>query len=151
MASGINKVILIGNLGDDPTMTQTKNGEPVANITLATGESWKDKNTGEKKELTEWHQIVFFRGLAGIVGEYLKKGSKIYVEGKLVTMKWQNAEGQDRWTTKIHGREMRMLGGGESKASGDAHQKPKDISDNNQSTESRSPNVQMDFDDDIPF
>ncbi len=109
MANGVNKVILIGNLGADPEVKYMPNGEAVVNMTVATGESWKDKNTGEKVEKTEWHRIVAFRRLAEIISEYLQKGSKVYVEGKLQTRKWQDKEGKDNWTTEIIANEMRML------------------------------------------
>lgn len=112
MARGINKVILIGNLGKDPETRFTPvDGKPVTNITLATSESWKDKKTGEQQERTEWHRVVFFNRLAEIAGEYLKKGSKIYVEGSLRTRKWQGQDGQDRYTTEIIASEMQMLDG----------------------------------------
>ena len=111
MARGVNKVILIGNLGNDPEVRYTPNGSAVANITLATSSSWRDKQTGELQERTEWHRIAFFNRLAEIVGEYLHKGSKIYVEGSLRTRKWQDKSGQDRYTTEIVANEMQMLGG----------------------------------------
>jgi single-strand DNA-binding protein len=110
MAS-VNKVILVGNLGKDPEIRYMTNGEAVANVTIATTESWKDKTTGEKKELTEWHRLVFRSKLAEIVGQYLKKGSAVYVEGRIRTRKWQDKEGQERYTTEIDVREMQMLGG----------------------------------------
>ncbi len=110
MARGINKVILVGNLGKDPDMKYTASGAAIANITVATSESWNDKQTGEKQEKTEWHRVVFFRRLAEIVGEYLHKGSQVYIEGKLQTRKWQDQNGQDRYTTEIVGNEMQMLG-----------------------------------------
>lgn len=106
----VNKVILIGRLGKDPETRYMTSGEAVTNVTLATSENWKDKN-GEKQEKTEWHNLVFYRRLAEIAGEYLKKGSQIYVEGKLATRKWQTKEGQDRYTTEIIVNEMQMLGG----------------------------------------
>jgi single-strand DNA-binding protein len=109
MAS-VNKVILVGNLGADPEIRYLPNGDAVANIRLATTESWKDKATGEKKELTEWHRVVFYRKLAEIAGQYLKKGSQIYVEGRIRTRKWQGQDGQDRYTTEIEANEMQMLG-----------------------------------------
>jgi single-strand DNA-binding protein len=115
MARGINKVILIGNLGQDPEVKYMPSGAAVANVRLATTDAWKDKNTGEQQERTEWHNVVFFARLAEIVGEYLKKGSKIYVEGRLQTRKWQGKDGQDRWSTEIVANEMQMLdskGGG---------------------------------------
>lgn len=110
MASrGVNKVILVGNLGNDPETRHMPNGGAVTNLTLATSESWKDKNTGEQREKTEWHRIIGFNRLAEIMGEYLKKGSKIYIEGKLQTRKWQDNEGNDRYTTEIVANEMQML------------------------------------------
>ena len=109
MAS-VNKVILIGNLGKDPETRYMPNGDQVTNITLATTETWKDKGSGEQKEATEWHRVVFFRRLAEIAGQYLKKGSQVYIEGRLRTRKWQGQDGQDRYTTEIHADEMKMLG-----------------------------------------
>ena len=110
MASrGINKVIIVGNLGKDPEIRHTPSGVAVASVTVATSETWKDKNTGQQKEQTEWHRIVFFNRLAEIVNEYLKKGSKIYVEGALQTRKWQDQNGQDRYTTEIKASTMQML------------------------------------------
>lgn len=114
MAKGVNKVILIGRLGKDPETRYMPSGSAVTNITLATSEQWKDKETGEKKERTEWHNVVFFNKLAEIVAEYLKKGSQVYLEGRLQTEKWQDKEGNDRYTTKIYANEMQMLGGKES-------------------------------------
>ena len=111
MARGINKVILIGNLGNDPDTRYTAGGAAVANITLATNESWRDKESGEMQERTEWHKVVFFARLAEIVSEYLRKGSQVYIEGRLQTRKWQDKEGNDRWTTEIVANEMQMLGG----------------------------------------
>lgn len=111
---GINKVILIGHLGQDPEIRYMPNGNAVANITLATSETWRDKQSGEQKERTEWHRVVFFGKLAEIVGEYLRKGSQVYVEGRLQTRKWQGQDGQDRYTTEIVvdiGGTMQMLGG----------------------------------------
>ncbi len=112
----VNKVILIGRLGKDPETRYMPNGEAVTNATLATSENWKDKS-GEKQEKTEWHNLVFYRRLAEIAGEYLKKGSQVYVEGKLQTRKWQTKEGQDRYTTEIIVNEMTMLGGKSSGSS----------------------------------
>ena len=106
----VNKVILVGRLGKDPETRYMTNGEAVTNVTLATSENWKDKS-GEKQEKTEWHNLVFYRRLAEVAGEYLKKGSQIYVEGKITTDKWQDKEGKDRYTTKIVVNEMTMLGG----------------------------------------
>jgi len=111
MARGINKVILIGNITKDPEVKYMPNGNAVANITIATNESWKDKNTGEQVDKTEYHRVVFFRRLAEIVGEYLHKGSKVYIEGKLQTRKWQNKDGVDMYTTEIVAHEMQMLDG----------------------------------------
>ena len=110
MAS-VNKVILVGNLGADPETRYMPNGDAVANVRLATTESWKDKQSGEKREVTEWHRVVFYRKLAEIVGQYLKKGSSVYIEGRIRTRKWQDKEGQERYTTEIEATEMQMLGG----------------------------------------
>ena len=120
MARGVNKVILVGNLGKDPDMKYTASGTAIANITVATTESWNDKQTGEKQEKTEWHRVVFFRRLAEVVGEYLRKGSQVYIEGKLQTRKWQDQNGQDRYTTEIVASEMQMLGGRGGDAGGSA-------------------------------
>jgi len=110
MARGINKVILIGNLGRDPEMRYAPSGLAVANVTLATSESWKDKQSGEMQERTEWHKVVFYQRLAEIVGEYLRKGSKVFIEGRLRTTKWQDkTTGQDRYTTEIIADNMQML------------------------------------------
>lgn len=110
MAS-LNKVILIGNLGADPETRYAPSGDAICNIRLATTDTWKDKASGEKKEATEWHRVVFFGRLAEVAGEYLRKGSQIYIEGRLTTRKWQDKDGQDRYTTEIRGDEMKMLGG----------------------------------------
>jgi len=109
MSRGINKAIIVGNLGADPEVRYTAGGSAVANITVATSDTWKDKSTGEMQERTEWHRVVFFARLAEVAGEYLRKGSKIYVEGRLQTRKWQNKDGQDVYTTEIVGNEMQML------------------------------------------
>jgi len=109
MARGVNKVILIGVLGQDPEVKYMPNGNAVANISMATSESWKDKQTGQTQERTEWHRVVFFNRLGEIAGEYLKKGSKVYIEGSLRTRKWQGQDGQDRYTTEIVASEMQML------------------------------------------
>jgi single-strand DNA-binding protein len=111
MARGINKVILIGNLGNDPETRYMPSGGAVTNVSIATSESWKDKQTGQPQERTEWHRVVFFNRLAEIAGEYLRKGSKVYVEGSLRTRKWQDKSGQDKYTTEIVGNEMQMLDG----------------------------------------
>ena len=108
MAS-VNKAILVGNLGANPEVRYMTNGDAVANIRMATTESWKDKASGERREMTEWHRVVFYRRLAEIVGEYLKKGSSIYVEGRIRTRKWKDREGQERYTTEIEATEMQML------------------------------------------
>ena len=114
MAS-VNKVILVGNLGRDPEIRYAPSGDAICNLSIATTDTWKDKQTGEKREATEWHRVVFFGKLAEIAGQYLKKGRAIYVEGRLQTRKWQDKDGQDRYTTEIRGNEMQMLGGrGES-------------------------------------
>nr|WP_314741250.1 single-stranded DNA-binding protein [uncultured Haemophilus sp.] len=107
--AGVNKVIIVGNLGNDPEMRTMPNGEAVANISVATSESWTDKNTGERREVTEWHRIVFYRRQAEVAGQYLRKGSKVYVEGRLRTRKWQDQNGQDRYTTEIQGDVLQML------------------------------------------
>ncbi len=109
MARGVNKVILIGNLGVDPEVRYTANGSAVTNVRLATTDSWRDRQTGEQQERTEWHRIVFFGKLAEIAGEYLRKGSKVYIEGRLQTRKWQGQDGQDRYTTEIVANDMQML------------------------------------------
>ncbi|MDO8465325.1 MAG: single-stranded DNA-binding protein [Gallionella sp.] len=151
----VNKVILIGRLGKDPETRYMTNGEAVTNATLATSENWKDKS-GEKQEKTEWHNLVFYRRLAEIAGEYLKKGSQIYVEGKLQTRKWQTKEGQDRYTTEIIVNEMTMLGG---KSSGGGsfevvENKPASSSGSAAAPAKSAPAAKGsfdNFDDDIPF
>ena len=110
MAS-VNKVILVGNLGADPETRYTQGGDAICSIRLATTDSYKDKNSGEKREVTEWHRVVFYRKLAEIAGQYLKKGSQVYIEGKIKTRKWQDKDGQDRYTTEIEADTMQMLGG----------------------------------------
>ena len=107
--AGINKVIIVGFLGNDPELRTMPNGEAVANISVATSEAWTDKSTGERREVTEWHRIVFYRRQAEICGEYLKKGSHVYIEGRLRTRKWQDQNGQDRYTTEIQGDVLQML------------------------------------------
>ena len=111
MARGVNKVIVVGNLGNDPETRYMPSGSAVTNMTVATNESWKDKQTGEQKERTEWHKVAMFGRLAEIAAEYLRKGSQVYIEGKLRTRKWQGQDGQDRYTTEIIADEMQMLGG----------------------------------------
>ncbi|MFC1088224.1 single-stranded DNA-binding protein [Pasteurella multocida] len=109
--AGVNRVIILGNLGNDPDVRTMQNGDLVASISVATSESWIDKNTNERREVTEWHRIVFYRRQAEICGQYLKKGSKVYVEGRLRTRKWQDQNGQDRYTTEIQGDVLQMLDG----------------------------------------
>ncbi|WP_461538694.1 single-stranded DNA-binding protein [Spongorhabdus nitratireducens] len=122
MARGVNKVILVGNLGNDPDVRFTPGGSPVANLSVATSESWTDRNTNQRQERTEWHRVVIFGKLAEIAQQYLKKGSKVYLEGKLQTRKWQDQQGQDRYTTEIvvdgFGGQMQMLDGREGGAMG---------------------------------
>ncbi len=164
MAS-VNKVILIGNLGQDPEVKYMPSGGAVANISIATTENWKDKATGEKKEKTEWHRVVFFNRLAEIVGEYLRKGSSVYVEGQLRTRKWQDQSGQDKYTTEIVAREMTMLGGkagGSSDFSpspqqqqpqqgGGAPQQQAPAQAQGGAPQTAAPQSFDNFDDDIPF
>ena len=119
MARGINKVILVGNLGSDPETRYTASGSAITNISVATSESWRDKQSGEQQEKTEWHRIVFFNRLAEIAGEYLRKGSQVYIEGKLQTRKWQDKSGQDRYSTEVVANEMQMLGGRGGSGGGD--------------------------------
>jgi single-strand DNA-binding protein len=148
MARGVNKVILIGNLGKDPEVRYTPSGLAVANVTLATSESWKDKQSGESQERTEWHRVVFYQRLAEIVGEYLRKGSKIFIEGKLRTSKWQDkTTGADRYTTEIIADSMQMLDSkGGSAPDATAYEK-------SAATASAMPSAASadTFDDDIPF
>ena len=125
MARGINKVILIGNLGQDPETRAMPSGKAVANVRVATSESWRDKTTGEQKEQTEWHTVVFFDRLAEIAAEYLRKGSQVYIEGRLRTRKWQDKSGNDRYTTEIVANEMQMLGGRPGGASGGGERAPR--------------------------
>lgn len=148
MARGVNKVILVGNLGRDPEVRYMPSGNAVANVTVATTESWKDKQSGEKQERTEWHNVVFYSRLAEIAGEYLKKGSQVYVEGSLRTRKWQDKNGNDRYTTEIIASDMQMLGGrGGSAGYGAADAGPPMT----ESTAVPSGSAASDFDDDIPF
>lgn len=179
MARGINKVIVVGNLGQDPEVRYTTSGAAVTNISVATSEQWKDKNSGEDVVKTEWHRIVFFGRLAEIAGEYLKRGSQVYIEGKLQTRKWQDQNNQDRYTTEIVANEMQMLGarqsggqgqfagGGQAPAAPRANNQQQNqggsYQNNNQSQQnsnqqnnsqggqqSQQPSFD-DFDDDIPF
>ena len=180
MASrGVNKVILVGNLGQDPEVRYMPNGGAVANITLATSESWRDKQTGENKEITEWHRVVLFGKLAEVAGEYLRKGSQVYIEGQLRTRKWQDQGGQERYTTEVVvnvGGTMQMLGGrqqggnapgggGQGNNNGWGQPQQPQQGNNNQfsggaqSRPQQQPSAPasnnneppMDFDDDIPF
>lgn len=167
MASrGINKVILIGNLGKDPETRYMPSGGAVTNVTIATSETWKDKSTGQNQEKTEWHRVVFFNRLAEIVAEYLRKGSKVYVEGRLQTRKWQGQDGQDRYTTEIVANEMQMLDSRGAGASSGGYDSPPPMG--TESPPAGQPAVSRpaatpaaapapakpmadDFDDDIPF
>jgi single-strand DNA-binding protein len=152
MARGVNKVILIGNLGNDPEIRYTPNGNAVANLSLATSESWRDKQSGELQDRTEWHRIVFFNRLAEIVGEYLRKGSKVYIEGSLRTRKWQDKTGMDRFTTEIIANEMHML---DSRSGGSSNASPKEAATTTSETappeEASAVAAPENIDDDIPF
>ncbi len=156
MAS-VNKVILVGNLGKDPETRYMPNGDQVTNITIATSENWKDKSSGEQKEATEWHRVVFFRRLAEIAGQYLKKGSQVYVEGSLKTRKWQDKDGQDRYTTEIVADEMKMLGKREGmgdappRESGGGRPSARPQTQNDSSPSSGAGGGFGDVEDDIPF
>ena len=143
---GVNKVIIVGNLGNDPEARYANNGSAIANISVATTESWKDKNTGEQQDKTEWHRIVMFNRLGEIAAEYLKKGSQVYIEGRLQTRKWQDKSGQDRYTTEIVANEMQMLGG-RSGSAGDAGSRPTPNADAGQ----QQPQPSNEFSDPIPF
>ncbi|MES2219249.1 MAG: single-stranded DNA-binding protein [Pseudomonadota bacterium] len=149
MAKGsVNKVILIGNLGKDPEVRYTPNGLAVANITIATSEVWKDKTSGENQERTEWHRVALYSRLAEITGEYLRKGSKVFIEGRLQTRKWQDkTTGQDRYTTEIIADTLEMLG----KAGGGTTQSDTPMSSPAKATETSQAEPTDNFDDDIPF
>lgn len=153
MAS-VNKVIIVGNLGKDPETRYAPSGDAVTNIVVATTETWKDKTSGEKREATEWHRVVFFGKLAEIAGQYLKKGSQVYLEGKLKTRKWQDKDGQDRFTTEINADEMKMLG---SKGDGQQQegQRPQQTQQRPPANTQRQPQGPAggfsDFEDSIPF
>lgn len=153
MARGINKVILIGNLGQDPDVRYMPNGNAVTTASLATTEAWKDKQSGETQTRTEWHRIVFFNRLAEIAGEYLRKGSKVYIEGSLRTRKWQDKSGQDRYTTEIIANEMQMLDSRGSSAGSTSFENTTTASENSAApTNIPEPAADGDnFDDDIPF
>ena len=169
MARGINKVIIVGNCGQDPETRYLPSGGAVTNMSLATSEAWKDKNTGEQQERTEWHKVVFFNRLGEIAGEYLKKGSKVYVEGSLRTRKWQGQDGSDRYTTEIVASEMQMLDsrGGQEGGGGGGYQQNRPQQNQgqqnqgqqnqgqqqqqNQAPKQQAPQGMDSFDDDIPF
>ncbi|TVS11639.1 MAG: single-stranded DNA-binding protein [Wenzhouxiangella sp.] len=148
MARGINKVILIGNLGADPETRHTAGGNAVANLSVATSEAWRDRQSGEQRENTEWHRVVLFGKLAEIAGEYLRKGGKVYLEGRLQTRKWQDRDGNDRWTTEIIANEMQMLdsrgGSGSMEDSSGSYSR----SDSGNKSPAPSPEG---LEDDIPF
>lgn len=141
---GVNKVILIGNLGRDPEVKIMNSGDSAVNLTIATSDSWKDKKTGENIEKTEWHRVVAFKRLAEIMGEYLKKGSKVYIEGRLQTRKWQGQDGQDKYTTEIVANSMQMLDGKPQAGSSQQANSPKPASTTSQTQTEE-------LDDDIPF
>ena len=156
MSRGINKVILVGNLGSDPEVRATTTGSRVARISVATSEAWTDKNTGQKQEKTEWHRVVFFSRLAEIVEQYLTKGSKVYVEGRLRTNKWQDKDGQDRYTTEIIADNMQMLDGRSGGEGGQGnYQSTAPMDPPSQSAPKSAPAAtggpDINFDDDIPF
>lgn len=145
--SGINKVILIGNLGQDPEIRSTSSGSSVANVSIATSESWADKQSGEKVVKTEWHRVVFFNRLAEVVQQYVKKGDKLYIEGKLQTRKWQDQSGQDRYTTEIIANHMQMIGGRPQQQ----QQQPRQPTQSQpQGDPFATPDTYADFDEDIP-
>ena len=170
MSRGVNKVIIVGNLGNDPETRFMPSGGSVTNISVATSEQWKDKQSGQPQERTEWHRIVLFNRLAEIAAEYLRKGSKVYIEGQLRTRKWQDQSGQDKWTTEIVAREMQMLDsrqGGQPTNDGQHQysqptqqqapqgQAPNYAPPQNQAPQNQAPQNQAppapDYDDDIPF
>ena len=156
---GINKVILVGNLGNDPETRYAQSGSAITTISVATSESWKDKQTGEQREQTEWHNIVMYDRLAEIAAEYLKKGSQVYVEGKLRTRKWQDKEGRDRYTTEINANEMQMLGGrsggggggGGGMGAGEARSEGRAAAAGGSGRAPAAGPDESPFDDDIPF
>jgi single-strand DNA-binding protein len=154
MARGVNKAIIVGNLGRDPEVRYSANGNAIANATVATTDSWRDKQTGDRQEKTEWHRVVFFGRLAEIAGEYLRKGSQVYIEGRLQTRKWEDQNGQERYTTEIVANDMQMLGsrgagvdapGGRDSGSGGS------ASGGGSSPAGQPGTGEMDLDDDIPF
>ena len=145
MSRGVNKVILVGNLGQKPEMRYTATQTAVANLSIATTESWKDKESGENRDKTEWHRVVFFGNLAEIAEKYLDKGSSVYIEGKIQTRKWQDKEGKDRWTTEVLGNQLTMLG---SRNSAEASVEQNNSSDTPFPEDDSGPGL---TDDDIPF
>lgn len=149
--AGINKVIIVGFLGNEPDVRTMPNGELVVNISVATSESWTDKNSGEKKEVTEWHRIVIYRKLAEIAAQYLHKGSQVYVEGRLKTRKWQDNNGQDRYSTEIQCDNFQMLGGRNQDAAQNQPAKQQDKQQKAQSKPQQSEPPVDAFDDNIPF
>ena len=158
MARGINKVILVGNLGQDPETRAMPSGKAVTNVRIATSDGWKDKTTGEQKEQTEWHSVVFFDRLAEVAAEYLRKGSQVYIEGRLRTRKWQDKSGNDRYTTEIVANEMQMLGGrggqsggGMGGSSGGASSRPQTAPAEEFSAAPAGAKGDDTLDDDIPF
>jgi single-strand DNA-binding protein len=155
MARGINKVIIVGNLGQDPETRYMPSGKAVTNLRVATSESWKDKQTGEQREQTEWHSVVMYDRLAEIAAEYLRKGSQVYIEGKLRTRKWQDKEGRDRYTTEVISNEMQMLGSrGGGGAGTESRSEPRATGGGGERAAPASapaPEREEVFDDDIPF
>ncbi len=161
MGKGINKVIIVGNLGNDPDLRYSGDGKAIANLSIATSEMWKDKNTGEQQQRTEWHRVVFFGRTAEVCGEYLQKGSMVFVEGKLQTRKWQDQNGNDRYSTEVMGNEMQMLGGTKEKSappqdyrghSGSNQGNPASQAPAaTQSRQNSAPQPSNEFDDDIPY
>ena len=154
MARGVNKVIIVGNLGADPEVRYLPSGAAVTNIRVATSEGWKDKQSGETQERTEWHRIVFFNRLAEIASEYLKKGSKVYIEGSLRTNKWQDQSGNERFTTEIIANSMQMLdtkGGGGNYDAQSSSSSSASSSYSKESVPTSEPAMAVEFDDDIPF
>ena len=156
MARGLNKVMLIGNLGNDPEIRHTNSGMAVATLSLATAESWKDRDSGETRDKTEWHRVVFFGRVAEVAEQYLKKGSQIYIEGRLQTRKWQDRDGNDRYTTEIVGNDMQMLGGGRKSGPNENFPPPADSQSGPDGTREASSsggsaNSNTFIEDDIPF
>jgi len=148
MARGVNKVIIVGNLGQDPETRSFPDGGSVTNVSVATSENWKDRQTGQQQERTEWHRIVFKNRLAEIAAQYLRKGSKVYIEGQLRTRKWTNQQGQDQYTTEIYAREMQML---DSKSESDNTNHAQNAPQSAPQPAPQAPAGFDDFDDDIPF